>query len=178
MLVSSIMEDQYQYVGASMQESSYRDKMDKDGAAAGRAIAAELIERYKNAQEKVRQADEDIQASKQRATKAGFFGKGGELLKRGGYNAKKLAALASKKLAENSIANLIAALTTAMGSRLVNDDKTTTLNTLNELITTLKESKTRTGGVASQRGPPPSSAEPDDDQYGSSSHHSKANWSY
>lgn len=172
------MEDQYQYVGGKMAQENYMAKILKDGAGAGTAIGNELLERYKSAQESVRQADEDIKASKQRAAKGGAGVKIKEGAKRIAYNAKKAAALLKKRKAEASINDLVAALLDAQGSPLVNNETSTVVNSLNDVISMLRNAKTRTGGVASERGAPVDEDPTDelDDQYGGTS--TATNWAY
>lgn len=185
MLISSIMEDQHQYIGGRMKQEAYMTKILQDGASAGKAIANKIIERYKAAQERVRQADEDIRASKRKAAKGGVGVKIKEAAKRLAYNAKKGAAVLAKNAARANMVDLTAALVDAQGSPLVNKDTQTVLKELDDIIKKLRAAKSNTGGVPSKRGAPQddddtmtntdTASDEWDDNYGA---RGKTNWAY
>ena len=154
MLISSIMEDQHQYIGGRMKHETYMTKILQDGASAGNILANEIIARYKAAQERVRQADEDIRASKMRAAKGGAGVKIKEAAKRLAYNVKKGAAVLAKNAARANMVDLTAALVDAQGSPLVNKDTQTVVKELDDIIKKLRAAKVHTGGVPSERGAP------------------------
>lgn len=146
-LIASIMEDQYNHIGAKMKESSFAAKILKDGSAAAQDFATRVIEKFKAARETIRQMDEDIKASK---------AKGGakEGIKRLKYNTKKGKAVLAKRNAEAEIKDLLAAIANAKDSPLRTDPENESQK-MDEIIVQLRDAqKGRTGGVESERGAP------------------------
>ena len=134
-LIAQVIEDQYEYehVGAKFKQNAYSAKILQGGTDAASRLKSELVNRYEEAQNSVRQADQDIADSKARAKGKGAGTKIKETAKRAGYNIKKGKAILVKKKAAANIRDLKEAIDSATGLLQENEDPQATIATFEEL---------------------------------------------